>query len=379
MTESDVSRSPHSSSLPIGRAKRAESNLKILLLAPSSDSRGPIGMIASHLVSELEILNCTVLRLSWGNDEKGTSTLRRIENRFSQLRRAAAEIRTGNFDVFIIKTAHDWLTLTRDIPMLLISRLFRTPAVLHFHGSRPENIRTERPYDPFTVFSRLLARLACGLLVLSEEEKVQWSDRTHARGVRVVRNPYVQRFTDRDFHSTIDGPSKLIFVGRVIEEKGVLDLVSAMAYVPATSWRVTIIGEGRALEEAIRLAGSLNVEISTTGYLSGDLLDHEFRSADALALPSWSEGFPTVISEAMDAGLGIITTPIRGVADWLRDGVNVLYVSPRSPHDIARALSELESQALRRHMAKANRAMLSNFEPSAVAKDYLSSLLALIS
>ncbi len=236
MTESDVSRSPHSSSLPMGRARRqGESNPRILLLAPSSDSGGPIGQIASHLVSELQILNCAVLRLPWGNDEKGTSVLRRFQIRFSQLRRAAAEIRTGNFDVFIIKTAHDWRTLARDIPMLLISRLFRTPAVVHLHGSQPENISTERPYDPFTVFSRLLARLACGLLVLSEEEKVQWSRRTQARGVRVVRNPYVQRFTDRDFHSTIDGPRTLIFVGRVIEEKGVLDVVSAMAYVPATS------------------------------------------------------------------------------------------------------------------------------------------------
>jgi glycosyltransferase involved in cell wall biosynthesis len=216
--------------------------------------------------------------------------------------------------------------------------------------------------------------------VLSEEEKVQWSHRHQVRDVRVVRNPYVQRFTDRDFYSTVDGPRTLIFVGRVIEEKGVLDIVSAMAHVPATSWRVTIIGEGPALEEAIRLASSLDVELSMTGYLSGDLLDQEYRRADALALPTyWLEGFPTVISEAMDAGLGIITTPVHGTVDWLRDRVHVLYVSPRSTHDIAKALSELESLALRRRMAKANRAMLDNFEPSAVAKDYLSSLLALLS
>jgi len=290
MIESDVSRSPQSSSLPMGRARRqGESNLRILLLAPSAESRGPIGKIASHLVSELQILNCDVLRLPWGNDEKGTCVLRRFQNRFSQLRRAAAEIRTGNFDVFIIKTAHDWLTLTRDIPMLLISRLFRTPAVLHFHGSQPENISTERPYDPFTVCRRLLARLACGLLVLSEEEKVQWSHRTQARDVRVVRNPYVQRFTDRDFHSTVDRPRTLIYVGRVIEEKGVLDIVSAMAYVPATSWRVTIIGEGPALEEAIRLASSLDVELSITGYLSGDRLDQESGSRGSSMHPSIRE------------------------------------------------------------------------------------------
>jgi len=155
----------------MGRARRqGEFNPRILLLAPSSDSCGPIGKIASHLVSELQILNCTVLRLPWGNDEKGTSVLRRFQIRFSQLQRAAAEIRTGNFDVFIIKTARDWRTLARDMPMLLISRLFRTPAVVHLHGNQPENISTERSYEPFTVFSRLLARLACGLLVLSEEE-----------------------------------------------------------------------------------------------------------------------------------------------------------------------------------------------------------------
>jgi hypothetical protein len=56
-----VSRSPQSSSLPMGRAKRqGESNLRILFLALSAESRGPIGKIASHLVSELQILNCDV-------------------------------------------------------------------------------------------------------------------------------------------------------------------------------------------------------------------------------------------------------------------------------------------------------------------------------
>ena len=158
-----------------------------------------------------------MLRLPWGNDEKGTTVLRRFQIRFSQLRRAAAEIRTGNFDVFILKTAHDWRTLARDIPMLLISRLFRTPAVVHLHGSQPENISTERPYEPFTVFSRLLARLACGLLVLSEEEKVQWSHRTQVRGVRVVRNPYVQRFSNASFNPSMAlAPQRVVIFINVV-------------------------------------------------------------------------------------------------------------------------------------------------------------------
>jgi glycosyltransferase involved in cell wall biosynthesis len=108
------------------------------------------------------------------------------------------------------------------------------------------------------------------------------------------------------------------------------------------------------------------------GHLAGSELSHEFRVATIFVLPSWSEGFPTVLAEAMDAGLPIVTTRIHGAADHLIAGENALFVEPRDVNGLASALIRLlEDRDLRTRMASANRERIRIFEPNVVAAEYL--------
>jgi len=92
-------------------------------------------------------------------------------------------------------------------------------------------------------------------------------------------------------------------------------------------------------------------------------------------LPSWSEGFPYAIMEAMHTGLPIVTTKIRGMADHLEEGINVLFAEPKNPSNLARALEEiLSDKDLRERMQKSNIASMKNFDPDLVARHYLSVL-----
>jgi glycogen(starch) synthase len=88
-------------------------------------------------------------------------------------------------------------------------------------------------------------------------------------------------------------------------------------------------------------------------------------------LPRWFDGFPTVIAEAMHAGLPIVTTPLRGMADHLENGINALLVPPRDPAALAEALGHLLGDSRLAHrMAEANRSAVKKFAPSAVANEY---------
>jgi glycosyltransferase involved in cell wall biosynthesis len=108
------------------------------------------------------------------------------------------------------------------------------------------------------------------------------------------------------------------------------------------------------------------------GHLSGSELSHEYRVATIFVLPSWSEGFPTVLAEAMDAGLPIVTTRIHGAADHLIAGENALFVERRDVNGLASALIMLlEDRDLRARMASANRERIRIFEPRVVAAEYL--------
>jgi glycosyltransferase involved in cell wall biosynthesis len=97
-----------------------------------------------------------------------------------------------------------------------------------------------------------------------------------------------------------------------------------------------------------------------------------YRSADVFVLPSYSEGLPTVLLEAMSYGLPIVTTRIRGAADHLAEGENALFVSVRSAEALAGALERLlDDTALRAKMRENNLLKAQDFMPAKVVQAYV--------
>ncbi len=125
------------------------------------------------------------------------------------------------------------------------------------------------------------------------------------------------------------------------------------------------------MENLRRLALRLGVRASFLGFLGEEALADLYCSADVFVMPTDNEGFPTVIAEAMDFGLPIVATGIRGIADHLTDGVNALFIPPGDVDALASAISRLaRDEQLREAMSAANTAAVSKFEPRRVALQY---------
>jgi glycosyltransferase involved in cell wall biosynthesis len=76
-----------------------------------------------------------------------------------------------------------------------------------------------------------------------------------------------------------------------------------------------------------------------------------YAEADVFAFPTWREGFPNVVLEAMAAGLPLVATPVGAIPDVVREGDEALLVPARDPDALAAALQRLVSDAaLRRAM-----------------------------
>jgi glycosyltransferase involved in cell wall biosynthesis len=134
-----------------------------------------------------------------------------------------------------------------------------------------------------------------------------------------------------------------------------------------------IAGVGPAQDDVSRRIALLGLarDVEMLGYVTGDALDRVYRSADVFVLPSYREGFPLSVMEAMGYGLPVVTTPIRGCVDHLVPDVNALFVPPRDPEALAeRLLQLLDDDALRRRMAAANLAKVGEFAPDAVIPRY---------
>jgi len=251
----------------------------------------------------------------------------------------------------------------------------RIPAiVLQLHGSDPSALH-EPGRRAFKLASAVLLSSVDAILVLSREEQSLWRAFRREPPVFVVKNPYVRgRFQTRN--DSTSEKNRILFVGRLIAEKGIFDLVEAFAQVvKEVECELVIAGEGvdaDKLERAIEALG-LEDRIRFTGYISEAGLREEYANATLFVLPTrWKEGFPTVVAEAMDAGLPIITTPIRGAADHLVIGENALFVEPGDVSNLAAAItSVLRDDELQRRMSAANGARIRMFDPKIVAAEYL--------
>jgi glycosyltransferase involved in cell wall biosynthesis len=356
--------------------------MRILMLAPHPTIRSPIVKLAPVLVSALRELGCDVTLEPWGRHRECEPIHQKIVQRAADILRVRRILRHRSFDVLIVHTAHDWAALSRDIPLLLATRASGCRVVVQFHGSRCDRL-VARGHTALKLASALLIRLADAALVLSSEERRQWQAFYPRGRFYHVANPFLAP-TRRDappdrrsFGMRASDPV-VLFVGRLMQEKGIRELVDILPRVmPHVPFHLLIAGEGPLQRELVERAARAGVadRLTMVGYLQGEALQAAYDGADLFALPTWAEGFPLAIVEAMEAGLPIVTTPIRGMADHLCEGVNALFVPPGDATALADAVTRLlRDPELRARMGRINRDKAREFAPNIVGGAYLAVL-----
>lgn len=357
--------------------------MDILFLVSRPNLQGPIPKITPLLVSGLQALGCRVITAPWGRHHDRETLADKALGRSLDILHIRRLLDRQPFDMLVVTTAHDWAGMSRDIPLLLAARSRCPRIVLQFHGSLSQNLLS-RGQRAMKAASHWLVGLADATLLLSTQEQREWQAFHPAGRFYRVSNPFLPApagthpYTRASFNLPADRPV-LLFAGRLIAAKGIFDLLDALPRVIGhTPCHLLIAGAGgdeSRVRQRIAELG-LAAHVTMAGYLQGDALQAAYRLADALVLPTfWAEGFPTVIAEAMDAGLPIVTTAIRGMVDHLSPGENALFVPAQDPEALAATLQQLLTQpALRVAMGQANRERVRAFEPKVVAQEYLTIL-----
>lgn len=157
-----------------------------------------------------------------------------------------------------------------------------------------------------------------------------------------------------------EGALRLVNIGRLSEQKGQLILMPVMGRFAGADVHLTLIGDGE-------LRGALEAEISARGLggqvtLAGWQTEEEVRDAlagcHALVLPSFAEGLPMVIMEAMAAGRPVIATYVAGIPELVQPGVTGWLVPAGDDAALAgavEALAAMPSEA-RAELGRAGRA-----------------------
>lgn len=260
--------------------------------------------------------------------------------------------RIGVVHVHVSSRASFWRKLFLSLPCVIAGK----PLVLHLHSGEFHVFHNDEAGPLTRCAIQWFFGRADRTIVLSES-RLAWMQKAipNARPV-VLHNPVNipprARFDERDRHT-------VLFLGRLGRGKGTYDLIRAIARVVNSfpNVRVLLGGDGEA-EKVRRFATELGVgrNVEALGWVVGERKRELLAKCTVFTLPSYNEGQPMSVLEAMAAGAPVLSTRVGGVPDAVRDGVDGVLVEAGDVEALSSALIELLSnEPLRRRVAEAAR------------------------
>ncbi len=236
------------------------------------------------------------------------------------------------------------LSVVRKGIVIVIAHHIGVPVVLHLHAAQlPQFYRTLHPLAQrllryvFSVADEVVVLGHTGRRFVAEELKVSG----HRISILINGVPGPSQRPPPHRH---DGPVQIVFIGNLLERKGVTDLLNALARpeLAALHWKATFGGGGDVEKYRAAVAErGLQDRVSFPGWLKQEQVDTLVSQADVLALPSYDEGLPLVILEALARMTTVLCTPVGEIPFELTDGRNAVFVAPGDLAGITAALVDL--------------------------------------
>lgn len=169
---------------------------------------------------------------------------------------------------------------------------------------------------------------------------------------------------------------RLLYVGRLQPFKGVQHLVRALPQVRAavgSNLMLEIVGDGPLRGPLTTLVERLALSdcVCFRGWQRKEDMPQVYQQAHLLVLPSYVEGMPNVVLEAMASGLPVVATDVPGTREVVQDGVQGLLVPPRDEAALARAIVALADTQRRSDLGQKARQRALEFSWARVAEEYL--------
>lgn len=220
--------------------------------------------------------------------------------------------------------------------------------IFHFH---PSNERFLFEPNNQKLYKRLFSQ-ANLILVLSEQWR-KWIKEALGitEHVEVLFNPcpIVNRKEEIKEHN-------ILFAGTIIPRKGYADLIKAFSLIASKypDWKIVFAGNGE-IEKAKKIASKCGISNQTLflGWINGKEKEQVFQKASIYCLASNGEGFPMGVLDAWAYGIPCIVTPVGGIPDIVKDGVNGLIYPVGDTETLATKLDILiNNEGLRKSIVK---------------------------
>lgn len=323
-------------------------NSKILILVPGKSSHGGINnyyqTLRKHFDLSIEYL------------ERGTRQWPIRKNILLVLVRILIDawkfyklVRTKKYALVQTTTSFSNLSILRDAIYILISKYFNLKVIVFYRGwDEAFTIKVERFYLNLFRFIYFKADAIIDLSSKNIETLRRWgysksiyleTTTVDMESLRCIDLEYV-----KNKYKAGKKGIRILFLSRIEITKGIYEAIDAYNMVRKVFSQVslTIAGDGSELERVTEYIKDKQIEnIEIIGFVEGDKKAAIFKSADLYILPSYSEGMPNSVLEAMAFGLPVITRPVGGIPDFFKNYINGFLIESKDPKDFAEAVEKL--------------------------------------
>ena len=253
------------------------------------------------------------------------------------------------------------------------------PTVLTEHGTVKSDIDNSELIDIHSMVIKLFSRefISLDVKAIRNSDTVIAVSNSCAKDLREIykidkRIITINNGTDTNFfvpkeRNDMEEPY-VLYTGRLDSRKGLVDLIKSAEYVCQEYSKIKFILTGKGpnkkyLEQRINELG-LKKNFYFAGFVARPKLLEYYQNATVYVLPSYYEGLPTTLLEAMSCGIPTIATDVKGSSEVITDGETGLLVPPRDPKRLADAILRLlEEEELRKRIGiNARRHVVDNYD-----------------
>lgn len=304
--------------------------MKLLMVAPFDANgryKGGIFAIANDVIhaedelrkNELEILPFNTCRVQREAGSDGKLNISNLKNLFKVYFDLPKEIKSNSPDVLYFHTSRG-IPLVKDL--IILNRAKKktgVKTVLHIHFADYEKIMTGKSFFDMFIL-RSLKKNVDKIVFLSSKTRDAFVEHgIESEKCNVIYNFSTLQFTNEEIQTKLDrqGALRFLFVGSVDQRKGLFDVLEILKDSDR-NFEITVCGGVGTEEDRVRFEEyqkAYGEKLNFLGYVSGEEKRRVFLESDVLLLPSYGEGLPIVIVEALTAGCAVLTSDVGAIPE----------------------------------------------------------------